>query len=287
MKRYHCSWMEESVALKMTREMIQNRYQRQYVLRTHEILTEALEQALPTEPLVNKAFEGMVKGVQGDRIVMALEKVQARYAFAYGQAREITKNREQISRMGELIADCLAAGVKNGDMERLSQQLQERSGQMAKKEQEQLSLATFRAARSMARLGVSSATASDVLHQALQNNYRAKEMEGLRHSFMGRSKSNKPENLARRFSEGIQRGRGVENMGEESEGGISGGGAGGEQGAGGGESGSDGGGQGSSGGGQSGGGGESGGEGGNGGGQGAGGGQSGSGGGDGGGGGRW
>jgi len=53
--------------------------------------------------------------------------VSSRYAFAFEQARSITQNTDQIGRLGNMLAESLAAGFKEQDASQIMGQLQEQS----------------------------------------------------------------------------------------------------------------------------------------------------------------
>ena len=64
----------------------------------------------------------------------------------------------------------------------------------------------------MARLGVSSKAAKDVVCHAHDQKYSAQEMKQLRHSFMNHSISIPPAKLANQYSHAISRGVRAENL---------------------------------------------------------------------------
>ncbi len=216
------SGIDRDDAIKMTRVMLENRFREEQLLRAHEILMNAQKQGLPVEPIINKAYEGMAKQVQDRDIVHAMERVRSRYAFAFEQARHLTREKTQIRLLGDNIAGCLASGMNDGDIGRIMHSLQERTREMTQNQAHDLALETFKAARNMARVRVSSELTSDVVCQALQHGYTARDMERMNHSFMTRSRQASSTDLARRYAKAIKGGAKAESLGSSGKGGSGG-----------------------------------------------------------------
>jgi len=77
---------------------------------------------------------------------------------------------------------------------------------------EELAQESFLSLRDMARLGVSSKIAKDVVCHAYNQQYSAQEMKRLRHSFMRHSMSTNPVKLANQYSHAISHGVRAENL---------------------------------------------------------------------------
>ena len=193
-------------AVKMTRMMIQNRFQHRNTLRAQQIAIDAIESGLPAEPVMNKAFEGMAKKVPEDRVVQAMEKTRDRYSYAYRHANEFTKNRDKTNDIGNALAQGVAAGMAKGDVDRTMEVLRQRTRQMTRSRTEELAKESCLALRTMARLGVSSKIAADVVTMALQHKYTAQEIKQMQHSFMIRSMSVDPTKLAQHYAYAIGQG---------------------------------------------------------------------------------
>ena len=228
-------------AIKMTRSMLENEFTMDNTLKAQQIIMKAHNLGLPIEPLENKAFEGMTKNVKADRIIRAMQTVLSRYAFAYERAAVLSKQKEQLSRLGNTLAAGLAAGLNNQDAAQICSTVQSRAQKMNSIEHNHLALETLKTARDMARLSVASKAVADVLIQALQKGYSAEEMKTMRAAFMSHSRTTSPQNLAKSYSRAIQHGKsthGLESPGGKGHSGASGGsgdpgGSGGEGGAGG------------------------------------------------------
>ena len=200
-------------AIKMTRLMLENRFREEHTLRAHQIIIDAHKEGLPVEPIMSKAYEGIAKQVKDMNIAQAMEKVRSRYSFAYKQANELKPNKAQIRLIGDNIAEGLAAGMNDYDIERIKHRLQVRAQQMSNAQMGELALETLSFARDMARLGVSSMSTADIVCQALQHHYGAKEMASTRKSFRAHSRNSSPTTLAERYLDAIRGGRSVENLG--------------------------------------------------------------------------
>ena len=193
-------------AIKMTRMMIQNRFQQKNTLRAQQIVMDTAKKNLPIEPIMNKAFEGIAKNVHENQVIQAMEKTRNRYSYAYSHAREFTNKRGRTDNIGNAIAKGLAAGMTEKDIERTMERLRQRTRQMTRTRTEMLAKESFLALRTMARLGVSSKMAADTVCQALQQQYSAKEMKQMHHSFMTRSMSTNPAKLAYQYTHAIRKG---------------------------------------------------------------------------------
>ena len=193
-------------AIKMTRMMIQNRFQQKNTLRAQQIVMDTAKKNLPIEPIMNKAFEGIAKNVHENQVIQAMEKTRNRYSYAYSHAREFTNKRGRTDNIGNAIAKGLAAGMTEKDIERTTERLRQRTRQMTRTRTEILAEESFLALRTMARLGVSSKMAADTVCQALQQQYSAKEMKQMHHSFMTRSMSTNPAKLAYQYTHAIRKG---------------------------------------------------------------------------------
>lgn len=214
--------MNSDDVIKMTRYMIHNQFSQQTTLRAHEIIMRAHKEKLPVGPIMNKAYEGIAKGVQARNIVKAMETVRSRFAFSYQQAKELTQEENRVRRMGETMAESLLAGLKEKDMDALMDKLRERTRDMTQDQTCELADETFKTAREMARLGVSSEETSGVIGQALRNRYNVKEMEHMRNMFAAQSRYSNVENLAKSFSAQISRGESPGNVGSSGKGSATG-----------------------------------------------------------------
>ena len=175
-------------AIGMTRQMLANNYSQQQVLQAHAILMDAQKQGLQTEPIMNKAYEGMAKQVQANAVVQAMEQVRSRYAYAMRQARGITNDGTKAQKMAEILAGSMAAGMTPEDADRIMQTLQERTRDMTRTHAEDLALQTFMTTQTMTRLGMQSMSVGDSVCQALQKGYDAQEMHNMRKTVMVNSR---------------------------------------------------------------------------------------------------
>jgi hypothetical protein len=230
-------------AIHLMQSMNANRFQEEQILKAQAILLDAQGRGLPTNPVINKAFEGMAKQVTPDRTLQAMEAVSSRYTFAFDQARSITKNPEQIRRLGDMLAESLAAGFEEQDAFRIMSQLQDQFPKMNQNQLDELATACLAMARDMSRLGVSSPLSSQVISSALSNGLNAASIASMHQSLVAQSQTHSAQSLALGLAHGMQgqsaqglggMGGGQSGHGGQGGSGGSGGGTGGGGGAGGG-----------------------------------------------------
>lgn len=190
-------------ATQLTRAMLQHRFQERHIIQAQNTIMETMQSGLPVEPVMDKAFEGMAKNKPDESIVQAMQMTQSRYAYAYRKAQELTKDQETQNTLVLSIAQGMGAGLQDKDMEPVMAQLQTRIRQMSQNKADELCLQTFSTARVMARLGVDSNNVSDVVSQALQNQFTAREMKQLRSNFKSQSHEMSPNQLANQFAHKI------------------------------------------------------------------------------------
>jgi len=213
------SGIDTDNAIRMTKLMLKNQFSLEQALRAQKAIMNAQKEGLPVDPIMNKAYEGMAKQVQAKNIVRAMEQVHSRYAFAHEQARALTHERSEIRTMGNTIAKGLAAGMNQEDIRGITNRLRVRTREMTQSQTMELAKESFKAARDMARLGLSSKTTTNLVCLALQNNYTARKMENMRNSFMTQSRSSNPTHLANTYSNAIKSGKSADSLGSS---GISG-----------------------------------------------------------------
>jgi hypothetical protein len=74
--------------------------------------------------------------------------------------------------------------------------------------------------RDMARLGVSSDAITDVVSEALSQNYTAQDMEALRETFMYAAKKGSPDDMAKTYANQMRQGESPESPGSSGAGGA-------------------------------------------------------------------
>jgi len=207
----------------LTAKMEENRFGERLTIRAHEIVMNARQERLPVEPIMNKAHEGIAKRVAAEKTVQAMETVRSRYAMAFQNARSIVAGEKQQQTLGRTIAEGLAAGIQQRDMVRMAERLQQQSRQLSREQRNELAVQSFQTFREMARLGVSSVAVGDVICQALQHQFTAREMAQMRTAFTAEARYGKAENIAQQY--GTQIGGGARAGGLGSAGGAAGSGA--------------------------------------------------------------
>jgi len=205
--------------INMTRQMLANKFNQQQILQAHAVLMEAQKQGLQTEPIMNKAFEGLAKQVRAEMVLQAMKQVRLRQDYAARQARVITNDRGKAQQMAEIFAGSMAAGMTPEDADRIVLVLRERTRNMAQAHSEELAMQTFMTTQTMARLGMQSKSVGDSICQALQQGYSAKEMHNMQYAIMANSRHSKSHS----FNEGQYGGdEGMGGHGRDSGGGMGG-----------------------------------------------------------------
>jgi hypothetical protein len=200
--------IDSEQGLRMTQNMLTNRFEEQHVLKAQRMIMNAGEEGLPVAPLMEKASEGMAKQIQAGNILEAMEKVRSRYAFAYRQAKALTQEAGETPDIGDAIAQALAAGLHDDDVEKIGNKLQQRAQGAAKAEGGALAREAFCAARDMTRLRAASMAATDAVGQALDRGYRAQDMKTMRDSFLTHiGQASSATDLARDYAGAIRRGQ--------------------------------------------------------------------------------
>jgi uncharacterized membrane protein YgcG len=195
-------------ALDMTRAMLQNRFERGQIIEAQQVVVAARAQGCPAGPVINKAYEGIVKKVPAERIVQAMQRVQQRYAAAYHYAGTLAAGREELRRVGDRLAEGMTAGLDQEDSARIMQQVDMRMRTMTQHQASvDLAVETAATARDLARLGVPSQDTAEMVCQALQHNYQANNMIRLRQQFRDQLGQETPQKLAHRYIRAFQNGQ--------------------------------------------------------------------------------
>jgi len=202
--------LEQEDVVKLTRAMLQSKFNEQQIQLTHALMIEAKNSGLPVQPLMNKAFEGMAKNVSPPLIVGAMQTVQSRYAFAYQQAALFSKNKSHTANLGRALSSGLAAGFSKEDADKITKILKQRAKSMKTDQAYSLALECFKTARGISRLGVSSKSVTNMLAGALNKGFNHQDMRAMRSAFMTQAQQSQPQELARSYSAAIQEGKGFQ-----------------------------------------------------------------------------
>jgi hypothetical protein len=206
--------IENQGVIKMTRSMLENRYTEQQMLAAHEILMKAKRQDLPTEPIMNKFSEAVAKRARATQAVQAMETVMSRYETASDLAGNMSQDREQARMLTQEMAECMNAGMGGRDMKQITESIQQMTRNMKNEEAQAFNKATLGTIGEMARSGADSGSVTDVVNNAFQKGYTAKDMEKLGGTFMKQAKgSSSASELARSYARGIRNGATADNIG--------------------------------------------------------------------------
>jgi hypothetical protein len=198
--------------IEMLQNRLRSRFGEDFALRAQQMIMKAKEEGLPVEPIMEKAYEGMAKGVPPEQILQAMNRVHNRYGNAYEHAKGLTEDKGKRHRIRNTIAQCLAAGLSDEDAGKIAFKLQQRAhDDITSAEASELATEAFGAARDMARLGATSMAATDTVWQALDRLYGAKEMRMMRESFVKNVRyASSATSLANSYANSISRGEGPE-----------------------------------------------------------------------------
>jgi len=204
------SGLDQDHVVRLTRAMLQHRFEEQQIGHCHALMIQAHNSDMPVEPLMNKAYEGMAKGVDPSLIVGAMEKVQVRNTLAYRHAAQLSVNTAQKASLGNALSAAMAAGFLNADADRVTPMIRQRTQIMQPDEAYNLALECFYTARDVSRLGVSSGAVANMLGGALENGFDHQNMRAMRNAFITEARQSEPEKLAHRFAASIQEGNGFQ-----------------------------------------------------------------------------
>ena len=195
-------------AQKMLTMMHQHQFSIENIVQAKLEVMNCAKNELPTEPVMNKAMEGIAKNASEQQVVTAMQAVHSRYAHAHQMAQSLSKDQTTVDNMTHSIAGSLAAGMNAQDMEAVMLQLQnhQNTQTMNKSEEDKLAIQTMQTTRTMARLGIHSIEVSGTICQALQNNYSHQEMAQLRHQMTSKINQTPPQQIAHQHANAIGKG---------------------------------------------------------------------------------
>ncbi len=202
--------LEQENVVKLTRAMLQNKFNEQQIQLAHAMMIEAQNSGMPVQPLMNKAFEGMAKNVSPPLIVGAMQTVQSRNAFADQRAVRLSKNKSRTANLGRALSAALAAGFSKEDADKVTKMLHQRARSIESDRAYSLALECFKTARDVSRLGVSSQTVTNMLANALNKGFNHQDMHAMRSAFMTEARGSQPQELARSYSAAMQEGKGFQ-----------------------------------------------------------------------------
>lgn len=193
----------------MLKMMQQHKFKHQTMIKAKKMVMTADEDGLPVEPVLNKALEGMAKGASEDAIIKAMEKTQARYAYAYKTMNQFKLSEEKSQDIGDTVADCMAAGLAEKDMDRIMDQLRLRVHDSQEPDDLALVEESVLMTRTLSRMGVSSDVSGDVVCEALKNQFMAQDMVKLQTRFKDQARTQTAEMVANEYAKALGEGAGA------------------------------------------------------------------------------
>ncbi len=200
----------------LLKAMERQRFTHSNQVRVQKVIQDAKQEGLPTQPLADKVYEGIAKGVDEQRIVQAMTTVRNRYAYAYRQVRQLVDDAADAQVLGKVVAEAYTAGLKQQDCDKIVEELQTRLQTMTRQESRELALETMLTTRLMARRGVESVTVSDVVVSALEQSYDDADMQQIQKAFMGRALNGSAQGMATQLGEHIGSGGAAQDFGKSS-----------------------------------------------------------------------
>ena len=185
-------------------------------VQVQKVIRDAEQEGIPTEPLVDKVYEGIAKDVDEERIVQAMTRVRNRYSHAYRQARQLADDANDTQVLGKVVAEAYTAGLKQQDCDKIVEELQTRLRTMTRQEARVMALETMVTARLMARRGVDSVTVTEVMVNALEQSYDDADMQQIQQAFMGRARNSSAQGIANQLGEHIGSGGTAQDFGKSS-----------------------------------------------------------------------
>ena len=195
-------------ARNMLTAMHQHQFTHETIVKAQQEVMNCAKAGLPTEPLMNKAAEGMAKNASQQQVIAAMQAVHSRYAHAQKMAQTLSSDQTTVNDMTHSIAGSLAAGMKAKDMDAIALQLQnrQRTQTMNKTAADKLAVQTLQTTRTMARLGLLSSDVNQIVCRALQNNFTHQEMEQLQHQMVNKAHQESPQQIAQQHADAIGKG---------------------------------------------------------------------------------
>ena len=155
------------------------------------------------QAMIGKVREGLAKQVGPEAIVSAVTHVRERYMHALQMATSLAKEKPEA--LERRFAEAMSSGLKPQDADIIAHALQERM-QRDPSAQQGLLNQTMVTSRDMVRMGVSSTLTTEVVLEALAQNYNAASMELLRSTFDARKNRDNMNVVARQLGTAIQQG---------------------------------------------------------------------------------
>lgn len=206
--------VENQGVIQMTQVMLQNQYQEKQMIQAHEVLMKAKQENLPQEPVMNKFNESVANKEKAKNTVKAMDNVRKQYKTASDLAGTMTQDREQARVLTEDTAQCMAAGMKSGDMKKIAASLQDRTKNMTQQDAQAYRTGTLNAVKQMSQTGASSGSTSNMVRNAMKKQYSMQEMGKLQTTFTAQVKNaGEATALANSFANAIKNGANADNVG--------------------------------------------------------------------------
>lgn len=206
--------VENQGVIKMTRTMLENGYTEKQMLQAHEMLIEAQRQNLDTGPIMNKFHESVANKEKASKSIKAMETVRSNYETAGNLAGKMTQDKEQAKVISQEMAECMDAGIKSKDMEKISDMMQTRTKDMKMEDAQAFNKGALGTVKLMAKSGADSGSVTKVVKNAFERGYTVRDMEKLGNAFSEQVKNaSSATALAKSFANAVKDGAKADNIG--------------------------------------------------------------------------
>lgn len=189
----------EKLSLLMQKSRIGNKH----IEAVCKIIAETAQNKLPVTPVTNKLYEGLAKKVPGTAIIRAMGKTLSRYKFGYETAEAVGDNKKQTKSIGDAIAEGLSAGLQKEDVNRILHQLKNRKKDQGSSHHASLVQEALLTARTMSRLGVTSARTGELVCLAIKEDYNARQMKWMHQRFIRETQNVSADKAANQYSDSL------------------------------------------------------------------------------------
>ncbi len=200
------SGINSNDVIDLTNRMLEHNFSEEDQLEVHQILINSQKENIPIEPIINKANEGIAKKIASKNIIQAIKKVQNRHVFASKQAKIITEDKNEADFLSNTIVEGLSAGINDNDINKTVQVLRQKTKHLNKAQVKELSIETFQTTKFMARLGVGSPDATEIVCEGLKQGYSARDFNKLRSFFQIEVQRGNPSVIAEKYRKRIKKG---------------------------------------------------------------------------------
>lgn len=175
-------------------------------------MRQAVDEGLPFHPLMEKAFEGLAKGVDPPRIQDAVLRVAERYRTAYRYVNSKWSS-DATHRLGEPVAEAIAVGLNIEQIDAtLTTVIAVPSSSPKDERTIDRALKVLKTARNLAALGISPSLVEQVLVNSLRDGFPLRDIQDLPNLLLKYTPHSSFDPTAARLVRLLEEGRGKTNQ---------------------------------------------------------------------------